>query len=162
MCTMCLVESVSSTFFGWCLFLLSQLCSKLGLFAFPACSWGCREKWQGDKVGAAFRQINSTYQWDAVHHVWIQKWHVRNPPAFSSHLMNREEAVRHGPDRKPRYREKKTPTKSQMSPRRLKTMASTEDRKEQQESSDTPEDQTPVTRQRKPSVDSTGRPQVLP
>lgn len=58
--------------------------------------------------------------------------------------------------------EKHKPAKSQMSPRRIKAMASTDDRKEQQENNDTPEDQAPVSRQRKPSVDSTEGPQVPP
>lgn len=49
-----------------------------------------------------------------------------------------------------------------MSPRRIKTMASSEGRKEQPENSDTPEDQARVTRQKQPSVDSTQRPQVPP
>lgn len=49
-----------------------------------------------------------------------------------------------------------------MSPRRIKAMASSEGRKEQLESSDTPDDQAQVTRQKQPSVDSTQRPQVPP
>lgn len=52
LCMMFLVESVSSLFF-WLLlsfFLLSQLCSKMGLFAFPAWLMGVQgevTRWQG-------------------------------------------------------------------------------------------------------------------